>query len=124
MTVEEFKALRVGQLVKTGTGFWKIIEKIGHTIICTALINQTKAAFSVHDAEGLTLDFAGGWPKRFKASIHSDQFIMLSHGERLGLSGEALGLFKHALCRVEFEIEVQDDGKFRILTVDGHEVKE
>jgi len=123
MTVEEFKALRVGQLVKTGTGFWKIIEKIGDTIICNSVGWLIKAAFSVHDAEGLTLDFAGGWPKRFKAYAHSDKLSMIEAGERLGLSGGALGLFKYALCRVEFEIEVQEDGDYRILTVDGHEVK-
>ena len=124
MTVEKFKALRVGQLV-ANNGCWtfKIIEKIGDTIICVSLDNLKKAAFSVHDAERLTL-LTEEWPKRIKASIHSDQFSMLVNGERIGLTGEALQLFRSAFGELVFEIEVQDDGKFRILTVDGHEVKQ
>jgi hypothetical protein len=122
MTVEEFKCLRVGQLVTDHLGNVRIIEKIGDTIICSNNCFR-KFAFSIHDAERLTL-LTEEWPKRITVYAHFDTLSMLKDGELRGLSCRALGLSKCELRGLVLEIEFHENGKYRILTVDGREVKE
>lgn len=40
---------------------------------------------------------------------HASKEAMYAKGEKLGLTGEALAMFKHGLCEVEMTIEVNED---------------
>lgn len=54
------------------------------------------------------------------AYAHSTKESMYDLGESLGLKDGALGMFKHALTEVRFEIEIDPEtGQYKILTVDG-----
>ena len=55
--------------------------------------------------------------------VHSTKESMWEKGEQIGLQGEALDLFKYALCEVEFVLDVKKDGTYEILSVDGQELK-
>lgn len=57
------------------------------------------------------------WPKRAIAYIHSDKESMWEKGEKLGLKGEAISLFRHALCEVTVDIDVNQDGTYTIVSV-------
>ena len=59
-----------------------------------------------------------------KVYLHSSKESMWELGEKLGLKGEALGMFKYACCEVEVEIEVSESGEEKIIKVDGREVKD
>lgn len=56
------------------------------------------------------------WPKRTTAFIHSDEESMRDKGKNLGLSGEPLSLFRHALMEVTVEIDVNEDGTYKIVS--------
>jgi len=56
------------------------------------------------------------------AYLHSDKETMYELGEKIGLKGEALDFFKHALCEVVIELEVNPDGSAYIVRVDGHRI--
>lgn len=55
------------------------------------------------------------WPKTVTAYAHSSKESMWDEGEKLGLKGEALSLFKHAIGEVEFKLSVNEDGTYTIL---------
>lgn len=57
------------------------------------------------------------WPKRAIAYLHGDKETMWEKGEKLGLTGEAIMLFRHALCEVTVEIDVNEDGTYKIVSV-------
>lgn len=57
------------------------------------------------------------WPKKVTVYVHSSKEAMWELGESIGLSEEALGLFKYACCEVALSVEVQENGKARILKV-------
>lgn len=59
-----------------------------------------------------------------KATIYvgSDKDSMWEKGEELGLSGDALRMFRHAACEVRLELDVSDDGSAKIIAVDGRAV--
>lgn len=52
--------------------------------------------------------------------VHASEDNMWDHGEALGLTGEALSLFRHACCEVALELEVDPEtGEATIISVDG-----
>lgn len=57
---------------------------------------------------------SGGWPKEVVMWIHSDKDANWETGERLGLTGEALQLFRHALTEVRVVLNVNQDGTYKI----------
>lgn len=57
------------------------------------------------------------WPKRITTYIGSDKETMYGEGEDIGLSGEALSLFRHALMEVEVVIDVNEDGTYTIVSL-------
>jgi hypothetical protein len=54
--------------------------------------------------------------------VHGSKEEMWSAGERLGFTGEALQMFRHAAVEVKLTLEVKDDGSARIIAVDGRKV--
>ncbi len=59
------------------------------------------------------------WPKRAKVYLHSSKECMRDSGEELGLQGEALREFSYALYEVEFDLEVNENGTYKILSTKG-----
>lgn len=59
-----------------------------------------------------------------KAYLHSNKESMWRVGEQAGLSEKQLELFKFALCEVEFDLLVNDEGSVKILRVDGKKIQE
>jgi len=60
---------------------------------------------------------------RITMYLHSSKEDNLSLGEELGLSEEALDMFKHALYEVEFDVELNTEtGEVEILAVDGNDL--
>lgn len=56
--------------------------------------------------------------------LHSSKEYMYEIGSELGLSGEALDMFKFACYEVEIELEVDEKtGEATITSVDGKELK-
>lgn len=56
--------------------------------------------------------------------LHSDKETMWELGEKLGLKGEAVMMFRHALCEVKIEMDVDPTtGSATIVKVDGKELK-
>ena len=56
--------------------------------------------------------------------LHSDKDSMYEKGMKLGLSGEALSMFKYACCEVTVTIEVDPATGFAsIVEVDGRKVE-
>ena len=57
---------------------------------------------------------------RMKATVylHSNKESMWDLGVKLGLTSEALSLFKYACCEVKVELEVAADGNAVIVAVD------
>lgn len=58
------------------------------------------------------------FPKRHLVHLHSDRDRMYEIGERIGLSGEALSLFRHALCEITVIIDVNEDGTYKLIHVE------
>lgn len=59
-----------------------------------------------------------------KMYLHSNKKNNLEAGRELGLSGDALENFQHALHEVEFDIEVDDtSGETKILKVNGRKME-
>lgn len=58
------------------------------------------------------------FPKRHLVHLSADRERMYEIGERLGLSGEALSLFRHALCEVVVIIDVNEDGTYKLMHVE------
>lgn len=56
------------------------------------------------------------WPKRIKMYVHGDKESAWAKGEELGLTGEALSLFRHALMEITVEIDVSEDGTYTIIS--------
>ena len=55
--------------------------------------------------------------------LHSDKETMWELGERLGLKGDALSMFRHALTEVEIELIVDPlTGLADITAVDGYKI--
>lgn len=61
---------------------------------------------------------------KVKVYVHSSKDSMWDKGVSLGLESEALRLFSYALCEVEFVLDVNADGTYKIVTVDGKAVSE
>lgn len=59
------------------------------------------------------------WPKTITAYAHGDKDGMWDIGEKLGLTGEALSLFRHALCEIKCTMSVNADGTYKIIEVKG-----
>lgn len=59
------------------------------------------------------------WPKRITAHVYGSKETMWQLGEDIGLRGDALDLFRHALCEVQCTISVNADGTYQILEVKG-----
>ncbi len=58
------------------------------------------------------------------AHLHGTKEYCYDIGTRIGLEGEALERFLHALTEVEFVLEVDTEtGSSRIVAVDGYELK-
>jgi hypothetical protein len=55
------------------------------------------------------------WPKRTAIVVHSDKEAMWTLGEKLGLQGEALMLFRHALAELAIPVMVAEDGTVTML---------
>ena len=56
--------------------------------------------------------------------LHSNKESNIETGEKLGLTGEALSMFKYACCEVEVEVEVdKKTGGAVIVAVDGRNVE-
>jgi hypothetical protein len=55
--------------------------------------------------------------------LHSDKETNYELGQEIGLSEDALRNFKYCLYEVEFELEVDENGEYEILKVDGRELK-
>jgi hypothetical protein len=67
-------------------------------------------------SNGLIDDF----PKRVKMYLHGDKDSNWRTGHDIGLSEEAIRQeFKYALYEVEVEIEVNRDGTYKMVSVDG-----
>jgi len=61
--------------------------------------------------------------KTTKMYLHGDRDSAFEKGEMLGLEGEALSMFSHALTEVEFDVEVDmGTGEAKIIKVDGREL--
>lgn len=60
--------------------------------------------------------------KKTTVYLHSDKDYMYVTGQELGLSGEALSMFSHALCEVRFEIEVDEVGVATIIGLEGTKI--
>jgi hypothetical protein len=60
------------------------------------------------------------WPRRVKAYLHSSKESTWEYGAELGLSDEAIrGNFLYALSEVEIELEVEENGDYKIVAIDG-----
>lgn len=57
------------------------------------------------------------WPKTATAYIYSDKEAMWDIGKKLKLKGEALSLFRHALCELTVTISVSPNGTYNIVEV-------
>lgn len=58
------------------------------------------------------------------AYIHADKLSMREIGEELGMTGEPLSMFRHALAEVEIFFEVDmETGLIEIIKVDGHRLE-
>jgi hypothetical protein len=60
---------------------------------------------------------------RTKIYLHGNKESNYSEGEKLGLTGEALRMFTFACYEVAIEIEVNPDGTYEMLTVDGRKLE-
>jgi hypothetical protein len=60
--------------------------------------------------------------KRTTVYLHSDKDSMYETGVKIGLTGEALSMFSHALCEVRFEIEVDETGLTTIVGLEGTKI--
>lgn len=59
------------------------------------------------------------------AYVHADKHDMSITGEQIGLIGDTLGMFIHALAEVEIDLEVNTKtGLAKIVRVNGQELKE
>ena len=54
--------------------------------------------------------------------LHSNKESMWEKAEEIGLSEEAIKMFKYALSEVEFTLDVNDDGTYEILEVNGRKL--
>lgn len=57
------------------------------------------------------------WPKTVTCYVHGSKEDMWSDGGKLGLEGEPLMLFRHALGELTVTIAVNQDGTYKILEV-------
>lgn len=57
----------------------------------------------------------GKWPKRTKMYVHGDKESAWDAGKKLGLAGEALGRFRHALTEITVTVDVNQDGTYTII---------
>jgi len=63
-------------------------------------------------------------PIRTDVYVHADKDTMWELGEKLGLSEEALMMFRHAASEVKLTIEVDEQtGESTIIACDGKELK-
>jgi hypothetical protein len=54
--------------------------------------------------------------------LHSSKDHMWDIGERIGLTGDALMMFRHACTEVRLELDVDENGNAEIVRVDGRAV--
>lgn len=62
------------------------------------------------------------WPKRAAIFVHSDKEALWALGEKLGLQGEALMLFRHAFAELAIPVMVAEDGTVTMLFLTPEEV--
>ena len=58
------------------------------------------------------------FPKKATAYVHSNKESMWELGEKLGLTGEELRYFSHALSEITVNILVNDDGSYEITGIE------
>ena len=59
------------------------------------------------------------WPRKTTMYLSSSKDYCAEVGAELGLSEEAMQTFVYALYEVKFEMEVNEDGTYKILNVKG-----
>ena len=64
------------------------------------------------------------WPKVIYCFIHGDKETNIDMGKLLCLSPGAMDNFAYALCEVEVGLRVDKDGSYKIISINGREVKE
>ncbi len=58
------------------------------------------------------------WPKVIKAFLHADDHRSWEMGHEIGLSQKSIvDNFRDLLYEVEFEVEVNEDGTYQILSI-------
>lgn len=62
------------------------------------------------------------WPKTVHMYVHGDTEQTWEIGEKLGLAGEALSLFGHALDEYKLTFSVQENGAVDVIAVDDRQV--